>query len=66
MVTTARLMTAEELLNLPDDGFRYELIRGKLRKRLPAGQNHGKYASRHRSISLGRYVMANRLGENPT
>ena len=26
MVTTAPPMTAEELLNLPDDGFRYELI----------------------------------------
>lgn len=26
MVTTARPMTADELLNLPDDGFRYELI----------------------------------------
>lgn len=62
MVTTARLMTAEELLNLPDDGFRYELIRGKLRKRLPAGQTHGKYASRL-NISLGGYVMTNRLGE---
>ncbi len=24
-MTTARLMTAEELLNLPDDGFRAEL-----------------------------------------
>ncbi|MCY4652986.1 MAG: Uma2 family endonuclease [Dehalococcoidia bacterium] len=62
MVTTARPMTAEELLNLPDDGFRYELIRGKLRKRLPAGQTHGKYASKL-NISLGGYVMANRLGE---
>ena len=63
MVTTTRLMTAEELLNLPDDGFRYELIRGKLRKRLPAGQNHGKYAS-HISISLGGYAKANRLGKS--
>ena len=35
MVTTARLMTAEELLNMPDDGFRYELVRGELRKDCP-------------------------------
>ena len=62
MVTTTRPITAEELLNLPDDGFRYELIRGKLRKRLPAGQTHGRYASKLH-ISLGGYVMANRLGE---
>lgn len=63
MVTTARPMTAEELLNLPDDGFRYELIRGKLRKRLLAGQNHGKYAS-NINISLGGYAKANRLGKS--
>ena len=62
MVTTTRPMTADELLNLPDDGFRYELIRGKLRKRLPAGQTHGRYASKL-NISLGGYVMVNRLGE---
>ena len=63
MVTTTRLMTAEELLNLPDDGFRYELVRGKLRKRLPAGQNHGKYAS-NIHISLGGYAKTNRLGKS--
>ncbi len=62
-MTTARLMTAEELLNLPDDGFRYELVRGKLRKRLPAGQNHGRYAS-NIHISLGGYAKANRLGRS--
>ena len=62
MVTTARPMTAEELLDLPDDGFRYELIRGKLRKRLPAGQTHGEYAS-NINISLGGYVKANHLGK---
>ena len=63
MVTTTRLMTAEELLNLPDDGFRYELVRGKLRKRLPAGQTQGKYAS-NIHISLGGYAKANRLGKS--
>lgn len=62
MVTTTRPMTAEELLNLPDDGFRYELVRGKLRKRLPAGQNHGRYAM-NISLSLGGYAKANRLGK---
>ena len=63
MVTTTRLMTAEELLNLPDDGFRYELIRGKLRKRLPAGQTHGEYAM-NISLSLGGYAKTNRLGKS--
>ena len=61
MVTTTRLMTAEELLNMPDGGFRYELVRGELRKRLPAGQTHGRYGS-NIHISLGGYAKANRLG----
>ena len=30
MTTTTRPMTAEELLLLPDDGYRYELVRGEL------------------------------------
>ena len=63
MVTTTRLMTAEELLNMPNDGFRYELVRGKLRKRLPAGQNHGRYAM-NIGLSLGGHVKANRLGNS--
>ena len=63
MVTTTRPMTAEELLNLPDDGFRYELIRGKLSKRLPAGQTHGQYAW-NIGISLGGHAKANRLGKS--
>ena len=62
MTTTTRPMTAEELFDLPDDGFRYELIRGELKKMSPAGQTHGKYSSRI-NISLGGHVMANRLGE---
>ena len=28
--TSTALMTAEELMQLPDDGFRYELINGEL------------------------------------
>jgi hypothetical protein len=32
MTATQQLMTAEDLLRIPDDGFRYELIRGELRK----------------------------------
>ena len=37
MATTTKLMTAEELLEMPDDGFRYELVRGELVKMPPAG-----------------------------
>ena len=63
MVTTTPLMTAEELLNMPDDGFRYELVRGELRKRPLAGQTHGRYAS-NISLSLGGHAKANRLGRS--
>ena len=44
MVVTARLMTAEELFVLPDDGFGYELVRGELRRMPPPGQDHGECA----------------------
>ena len=37
MATTTKLMTAEELLEMPDDGFRYELVRGELVKMPPTG-----------------------------
>ena len=62
MVTiTTQPMTAEELLNMSDDGFRYELIRGELKKMSPAGQTHGKY-SWSVAFSLGGHIEANRLG----
>jgi Uma2 family endonuclease len=35
-------MTAEELRRMPEDGFRYELVRGELRKMTPAGHRHGR------------------------
>ena len=63
MVTTTRLMTAEELLNMPDDGFRYELVRGELRKRPLAGQTRGRYAS-NIGLSLGGHAKTNRLGKS--
>jgi Uma2 family endonuclease len=34
-------MTAEQLLELPDDGVRHELVRGELRTMPPAGFRHG-------------------------
>ena len=62
MVTTTRPMTAEELLNMPDDGFRYELVRGELRKMSPAGHVHGEYAMSI-GASLAVHVKANGLGK---
>lgn len=42
-------MTAEELLEKPEDGFRYELVKGEPRRMAPAGNVHG-------------YIAANFLG----
>jgi Uma2 family endonuclease len=39
-------MTAEELLELPDDGMRHELVEGELRTMPPAGFDHGRAALR--------------------
>ena len=41
MSTTPTLVTADELSMLPDDGFRYELVRGEVRRMPPAGSEHG-------------------------
>lgn len=62
MTTTTRPMTAEELLNMPDDGFRYELIKGELRKMAPAGYEHGRIAASI-AIRLGAYAKESGLGE---
>ena len=60
-MTTTTLITAEELLLLPDDGFRYELLRGELHKMAPAGDEHGQVGMRA-SWRLGQYVETNGLG----
>lgn len=62
MATKAKLMTAEELLAMPDDGFRYELVRGELVKMAPAGRTHGKRGNRV-NVSLSLHVYENNLGE---
>ena len=62
MATTTRPVTVEELLHMPDDGFRYELVRGELRKMPPAGHDHGRIATRI-SAPLAVYVMEGGLGE---
>ena len=43
-MTTTDLITADELLQMKDDGFRYELVRGELVKMSPAGHQHGRIA----------------------
>ncbi len=54
-------VTAEELLHLSDDGYRYELFRGELRQVSPAGEEHGKLAMKL-GWRLARFVEENGLG----
>ena len=61
MTIDARLLTADELLRLPDDGFRHELVRGELRKMSPAGARHSRIAVRIAARLLA-YVEQHRLG----
>ena len=62
MTTTTQPMTAEQLLNMPDDGFRYELVRGELRKMVPSGHAHGEYALSI-GASLQTHAKENGLGK---
>ena len=61
MTTQAQLMTAEELARLPDDGWRYELVRGVLHRMAPAGDELGAVAMRL-GWRLAQYVETHGLG----
>ena len=61
MTVDARLMTADELLQMPDDGNQYELVRGELRKMAPASPWHSNYAL-HIGGELRRFVSERNLG----
>lgn len=54
-------VTADELLHMPDDGFRYELVQGELRRMNPAGTVHGRVAMSF-AWRLAQYVEEHQLG----
>ena len=59
--TQPTLLTAEDLWKHADDGYRYELVKGELRKMPPAGFEHGIRAAkigRHLDV----YVEQHQLG----
>jgi Uma2 family endonuclease len=62
MSTTFQTITADELFTMPKDGFRYELVKGELRKMSPAGTEHGAIIF-NLSILLGQHIKANNLGQ---
>lgn len=54
--------TAQHLLQMPDDGHRYELIRGRLQRASPLDHLQGRIAARI-TVSLFEHVQAHDLGE---
>jgi len=61
MSTATELLTADDLLRKPHDGYRYELVKGELIQMPPAGNIHGKRTMRL-GWRLARHVEANDLG----
>jgi Uma2 family endonuclease len=61
MSTTTRI-TAEQLLRMPDDGYRDELVAGELRKTTPASWRHGAVGGNLRSL-LGQHVLQHGRGQ---
>ena len=61
MSSATELMTAEDLLKKPQDGYRYELAKGDLIREPPAGNIHGNRTMRL-GWRLARHVEANDLG----
>lgn len=61
MSTIARLVTAEELLQLPKDGRRYELVDGELRDMTPSGYEHGAVVGELHWL-LAQFVHKHKLG----
>lgn len=60
--TETKLVTADELFEMPKDGFRYELVGGELRRMSPAGDEHGRVAM-ELSSALHQHVKRNNLGK---
>ena len=54
-------MTADELLRLPHDGHRYELVEGELKVMTPASPRHGRIAMRLGSL-IEQHVRQHGLG----
>jgi Uma2 family endonuclease len=61
MPVATRVMTADELFRLPDDGYPCELVKGVLRKKTPAGFDHGAIIM-NLSVPLAQHVRSHNLG----
>ena len=63
MITATRLITAEDLLAMPRDDYRYELVKGELTQKMPPpGMRHGVAVARF-AYALGHYADDNDYGD---
>jgi Uma2 family endonuclease len=61
MAQETRAITADELFRMPDDGYKYELVEGRLRRMTPAGGLHGVVGMRLAGAILA-HVDQHQLG----
>jgi Uma2 family endonuclease len=61
-MSTTTPLTAEQLLAMPNDGMRSELVAGELRMMSPSGWTHGDVVGRLSAI-LGHHVVVHELGK---
>ena len=61
MSPVIQAITADQLFQMPHDGFRYELVRGELKKMTPAGFKHGQLVV-NLTVPLGAFVKQEQLG----
>jgi Uma2 family endonuclease len=59
MFESTRLVTAEELARLPDDGYRYELVEGRLIRMSPVSFDHGRIV-----VRIG-FLLSRHLEQQP-
>src|SRR6185295_18560486 len=59
--TLTKPMNADELLEMPDDGYRYELVKGELIQMAPTGDEHGE-VTMGLAVSLYLHVKKHNLG----
>ena len=62
MSNTTRLVTADELERMPDDEYRYELVRGRLIRMSPVAPRHGNATVIVASL-LWQHVRSKNLGQ---
>jgi Uma2 family endonuclease len=61
-MSTVTVVTADQLLHMPEDGYRYELVAGELKRMPPAGCEHGAVGGDLQGL-LFHHVRQHRLGK---